>query len=304
MPRIRFIELFVIASIGAAPLSSGDAATTTTYTIGGTVSGLLTGSRVVLQDNGADSTTVSANGPFVFRTPVPGGSAYAVAVLTQPRGEICTVANGSGTVDANVSNVRVDCASSSAGNGAGNGEGSGNVELSPQHWDGILKGRYQGGSYDYSAVLPFSFVVDANGVVKGEGHFKVTNYSPHTYTIRSNPDYDCTALDKFKPDEFDVPIGGRLDGNQFSLRVGYNTLKTTLDSQVLSCTDPHAPLDHSTSVKGSPVIYLGINFYRPEVLAKDKATNSWHVTLHGPYINLIELTGSIEIHKAPQTSTP
>ncbi len=300
MPRIRFIELFVIVSIGAAPLSSGDAATTTTYTIGGTVFGLLPGSRVVLQDNGANNTTVPANGPFAFRTQVLGGSAYGVTVLTQPRNQICTVVNGSGTADANVSSVRVDCAPSSAGNGAGNGEGSGIVGLSPQHWSGTLKGRHQGESYDYSAILPFSFAVDPNGVVKGKGHVKLTS-SPNTYAVQA-PAGDCTGLNKWTPDEFDVDVVGRRDGNQFNLNVSHN-LKTTLNHQGLGCTFGDG-LDHSTSVKGSPVIYLGPNFYRPQVLAEDKATKSWHVTLPANYTNTIELTGSIEIHKAPQTSTP
>jgi hypothetical protein len=303
---MRSIELFAVALLAAAPFSSDGAATTTTYAIGGTVSGLLAGSRVVVQNNGADDTTISVNGPFAFRAQVPGGSAYAVAVLTQPRNELCTVINGSGTANGNVSNVRVDCAPSLAGKEAGNGEGSGNAgALSLQRWSGTLKGRYQGGSYDYSAILPFSFVVDQNGVVKGKGHVKVTS-SPHTYTIApagKNPAYDCTALDKWTPDEFDVDVVGRRDGNQFNLNVSHD-LKTTLDHQGVACTDPRAPLTHSTSVKGSPVIYLGNNFYHPQVLAEDNATNSWHVTLPGVYINKIELTGGIEIHRAPQISTP
>jgi len=308
MARVRSIELFAAGLIAAAPIFSAGAATTTatTYTIGGTVSGLLPGSRVVLQDNGADNTTVPANGTFAFRTQVLGGSAYGVTILTQPRSQICTVANGSGTADTNVSNVRVDCSPSSAGDEGGSGEGSSNVGgLSLQHWNGTLKGRNQGGGYDYSAILPFSFVVDANGVITGKGHFKVTSspnigfYPP----MGKDPAYNCTDLRKWIPDEFDVPIGGRRDGNQFNLQVGYNTLKTTLDVQNLACTNG-APPGHHTLVKGSPVIYLGKNFFRPQVLAEDKATNSWHVTLPGNYTNTIEQTGSIEIYKATQTSTP
>ena len=39
-------------------------------TIGGTISGLASGSSVTLQDNGADSLTVTANGSFSFLTTV------------------------------------------------------------------------------------------------------------------------------------------------------------------------------------------------------------------------------------------
>src|SRR5215475_3478862 len=56
-----------------------------TATIGGTVSGLATGTSVVLQNNGGDSLTITANGAFTFKTAVTGPTdAYKVTVLTQP----------------------------------------------------------------------------------------------------------------------------------------------------------------------------------------------------------------------------
>jgi len=78
-----------------------------TYTIGGSVSGL-TGS-MTLQDNGADSHTVSGNGIFTFSAAVASGNAYSVAVQTQPPGQSCTVTGGGGTATANVGNVSVVC---------------------------------------------------------------------------------------------------------------------------------------------------------------------------------------------------
>ncbi len=81
----------------------------TTYTIGGTVSGL-TGTGLVLQDNGGNNLAVSASGSFAFSTAVDSGAAYSVTVLTQPTGQSCTVTTGSGTVSANVTNVQVACA--------------------------------------------------------------------------------------------------------------------------------------------------------------------------------------------------
>ncbi len=79
------------------------------YTIGGSVTGL-TGTGLVLQDNGADNLSVTQSGSFTFATKVSSGGAYAVTVLTQPSGETCTVANGSGTASGNVTNVGVSCA--------------------------------------------------------------------------------------------------------------------------------------------------------------------------------------------------
>ena len=84
---------------------------TSTFTIGGTVSGLA-GTGLVLQNNGGDDLGVSADGAFTFTTPLADGSAYDVAVLTQPTGlsQTCTVANASGTLmGADVTNVAVTC---------------------------------------------------------------------------------------------------------------------------------------------------------------------------------------------------
>jgi len=82
------------------------------YTIGGTVSGLA-GTGLVLQDDGANNLTVSANGTFTFSLPIPSTRTYAVTVLVNPSNpaQTCVVTLGSGTVaTANVTNVQVTCA--------------------------------------------------------------------------------------------------------------------------------------------------------------------------------------------------
>lgn len=79
-----------------------------TYTVGGTVSGLA--GTLVLRNNGADNLTVSANGSFTFATALNDGTAYSVAVFTQPSNQSCTVSNGNGIIaGANVTNVSVNC---------------------------------------------------------------------------------------------------------------------------------------------------------------------------------------------------
>lgn len=84
-----------------------------TYTIGGTVTNLAgTGGGLVLQNNGRDSLTVSANGKFTFVTSISSGAAYTVTVLTQPSSpaQTCGVTQGTGTATSNVTSVAVDCA--------------------------------------------------------------------------------------------------------------------------------------------------------------------------------------------------
>ncbi len=97
--------------------SGGDVSAAPTYSVGGMVSGL-TGT-VVLQDNGSETLSVSANGSFAFGTQLAGGSAYSVTVKTNPAGQTCAVASGSGTVgSANVTAVAVSCAANATTGGS------------------------------------------------------------------------------------------------------------------------------------------------------------------------------------------
>jgi 6-phosphogluconolactonase (cycloisomerase 2 family) len=99
-------------TVGAANISNVTiACTTNTYTVGGTVSGLV-GTGLVLQNNAANDLTITANGVFTFSTPVASGAAYAVTIKTQPGtpAQTCAVAAGSGTAtSANISAITVTC---------------------------------------------------------------------------------------------------------------------------------------------------------------------------------------------------
>jgi N-acetylneuraminic acid mutarotase len=77
-------------------------------TVSVTVSGL-SGSGLVLQDNGSGDLSISADGTFRFSNPVAGGSPYAVTVLTQPGGQRCSASDGSGIAGAVNISVAIDC---------------------------------------------------------------------------------------------------------------------------------------------------------------------------------------------------
>ena len=86
--------------------------TTTTYTIGGNVSGLAAGNSVTLRNNGGNDLAVAADGAFTFSTAIADGAAYLVTVFTQPTtpNQTCVVTGGGGNVaGANVTNVVVTC---------------------------------------------------------------------------------------------------------------------------------------------------------------------------------------------------
>ncbi len=82
---------------------------TEAYTIGGTASGIA--GSVVLQNNGGDDLTLSADGTFSFLTSVADTAGYAVTIISS-LGQACTLASASGTVSGtDVTYVALSCVS-------------------------------------------------------------------------------------------------------------------------------------------------------------------------------------------------
>jgi hypothetical protein len=80
------------------------------FTIGGTVTGL-TGTGLVLQDNGADNLSITGNTTFTFKTAIASGQPFNVSVFASPTNPVqtCTVSGGQGTATGNVTNVLITC---------------------------------------------------------------------------------------------------------------------------------------------------------------------------------------------------
>ena len=86
---------------------------TRSFAIGGTVVGL-TGSGLVLTNNGGNDLPISGDGPFAFPMQVPSGAMYTVAIKNQPSGQTCDVSGATGEMGtANVSTVVVNCTGNS-----------------------------------------------------------------------------------------------------------------------------------------------------------------------------------------------
>jgi hypothetical protein len=112
-----------IIAYGAAAAGSwaggDDTTASATYSVGGNVSGL--SGTVVLEDNGGDNLSVTANGPLTFDTMLSSGATYDVTVEANPAGQSCTIANGSGTVaSANITGVSVSCTANSENSASDN----------------------------------------------------------------------------------------------------------------------------------------------------------------------------------------
>ena len=166
---------------------------TNTFSIGGTISGLI--GNLVLQDNGRDALTLSATGTFTFATPVAQGSAFAVTVQAQPATEDCSVANATGTLGAaNVSSVAVTCAMNAYTVGGTVSGLSGAVTLLDNGGNALLLGA--NGSFTFSTPVAegstYNITVGTQPVIQtctvtnGSGTMGGSNTTNVTVTCATN----------------------------------------------------------------------------------------------------------------------
>jgi hypothetical protein len=154
--RCWAIAVLALAACGGSENNVGAA----TYTVGGTLTGL--SGTIVLVNNGGDDLTLTENGSFTFATAVAQGAAYDVAVKTQPAGQTCSVASGSGTMgNANVTSVVVTCAANSTVThtiGGTLSDLSGTVVLTNNGGDDLT--ATQDGSFTFATAIPEGVAYD------------------------------------------------------------------------------------------------------------------------------------------------
>lgn len=109
MKTMRLMACGVLACLSLAGCGGGGGGGDGPFAISGSISGLV--GTVVLQNNGGDNLSGTADGKFSFATAVAKGGAYNVTVLTQPAGQTCTIANPSGRANGKVFNVFITCVS-------------------------------------------------------------------------------------------------------------------------------------------------------------------------------------------------
>lgn len=115
MHRSVYLVLLALSATSCGGGGGGSpppAAPAPTYSIGGTVTGL-DGTGLVLENNGSDPLTITADGTFAFAANLASGASYNVTVRTQPTAvpaRICSVSQGVGAVAAgSVTSVVVSC---------------------------------------------------------------------------------------------------------------------------------------------------------------------------------------------------
>jgi hypothetical protein len=184
-------------------------------TIGGTVVGL-TGTGLVLQDNGGDNLTISQVGAFTFATALSSGSTYNVTVFTQPSTQLCTVANGTGTANANVGNIVVTCSTPLSVGGSVSGlVGTG---LVLQDNGGANLNISANGSFTFTTKIPANSTYDVTVSAQPTNPAQTCTVSNGTGTATAN----VTSVQVVCPAIFEtiggqvvglyVPTGGNADG--------------------------------------------------------------------------------------------
>lgn len=111
--KLAFLSVFTVLMTSCG--NGGGGGSNSSFTIGGTVSGLL--GTLVLQNNSTDDLTVNADGSFEFSQKINNGKSYNVTVLTHPNSPVqtCTITNPGGTVSGvNVTNVSISCIAGNA----------------------------------------------------------------------------------------------------------------------------------------------------------------------------------------------
>lgn len=174
---VTFFSSFCMAANNAGPGN-----------IGGTASGLISGSSITLSNNG-EPLTVSSNGRFLFRSPVPKGATYKVTIENQPENLRCIIQNGTGTVSGKApAKITVTCPmayqdslvwmrcthgqkwNAAKGDCSGNGKADGAVQL---RYCSTNNNNCNGGSN--TGTLDSGEVFEAcNALNAGEGTFGIT----------------------------------------------------------------------------------------------------------------------------------
>src|SRR5262245_16459505 len=151
------------------------------YSLTATVSGLKGTAAITV--NSQSPLNVAANGAATLAT-LTSGTAYTVTVSGQPTNQTCAVTNGTGTLNANVSNITVTCADIGVADRASYGKAEvavlsiAGATLSAEQYSGAIDGNIPvtlatTGSH-LSVVLP--------ALADGSHSLQIT-VGAHSYTV-------------------------------------------------------------------------------------------------------------------------
>lgn len=104
------------AAVNPITANGNSSATITTYSIGGTITGLAADETITIQndENTVDSKSITgtdASINYTMSREYQASETYSISVTAAPSGKMCLVSNASGTIaSANISNININCA--------------------------------------------------------------------------------------------------------------------------------------------------------------------------------------------------
>ncbi len=229
-------------NMGAAPVTNANVnCTTNTYSLGGTVTGLLANTNVTLQ-NGADSVLTS-NGNFIFPTNVAYNSNFS-ASLTSPSGQTCSFVGNSnvGVMPASTdTNVQVTCSANTYSLGGTISGLLSNTNVTLSDANDTLS--HTNGAYTFPTLLPFGRAYSI-GLTNPSG--QTCAFNPNTVgngNMGSAPVTNANVVCSVNT----YPLGGHVTG----LVTGNVTLTNTVNADVISVGNGNYLFDQNVAYAGN-----------------------------------------------------
>jgi N-acetylneuraminic acid mutarotase len=217
------VSLFSTACGGGGMTKTTTTPPPVTYTIGGSLSGLV-GTGLMLQNNSGDTLPVSATATgFTFKTAINSGSTYKVSVMTQPSSptQNCVVTNASGTATGNVSSVKIACTTTTYTIGG---------SISGLAGTGLVLQDNSGDNLSVTAAATsFTF---ATAINSGAGY----NVSVHTQP--SSPAQNCVVSNN----------SGNATGNITTVSVACTTITYTIGGTISGLTGTGLKLQNGAEI--------------------------------------------------------
>ena len=226
--------------------------TTNAYPVGGTVTGL-SGSGLVLRNNGGDPVAVAADGAFTFDTEVRSGEPFDVTVGTQPTGpwQTCAVTGGTGTMlGAAVTAMTVNCETNAyAIGGTVTGLGGAGLELSLN--GGAPLPVSAAGTFAFPTTLRSGAAYVVTIVEQPEQQWQTCTLSNGSGTVAgaavTDVQVNCTTTR--------YPIGGTVSGlvgSGLVLETGAQTLSISADGAFTFATTVESGQPYAVTVAAQP----------------------------------------------------
>lgn len=302
--------LTLAAAILSAACGGGGGGGSTSYAIGGTVSGLL--GTLVIQNNGADDLSLSNNGSFSFASPIAAGGAYAVTVRTQPAGQACVVTNGAGTANAAVTQVTVTCTSAQTPVGGSVSGLSGTVVVQNNGSDDLILSA--DGAFRFATPIATGAAYTVTVLTQPAGQTCIVVNASGTATAPvTDVGISCTVagtLTLFAGDmrgfgnvdgtgpaaRFSFPASVAVDsaGNVYGTDYIHHTIRKITPAGVVSTFAGKAGAAGNVDAQGAAA-----RFNVPGALAIDRADNLYVADLFNAAIRKVTAAGVVSTFAAP-----